>query len=79
VLLLTRIGRPAEALHAALERPTDSPMPSTLLASGMLPSLVELATAADAWDELLAACQARGDEITYAATLAARRQMQQRS
>ena len=79
VLLLTRLGRPAEALHAALERPTDSPMPSTLLASGMLPSLIELATAADAWDELLAACQARGDEITYAATLAARRQMQQRS
>jgi hypothetical protein len=48
-------------------------MPSALLASGMLPSLVELATAADAWDELLAACQARGDEITYVATLAARR------
>jgi len=79
VLLLTRLGRPAEALHAALERPADGPMPSALLASGMLPSLVELATAANSWDELLAACQTRGDEITYAATLAARRQMQQRS
>jgi len=77
VLLLTRLGRPAEALHAALERPTDGPMPSALLASGMLPSLVELATAANAWDELLAACEARGDEITYAATLAARGQKQQ--
>ena len=72
VLLLTRLGQPAAALHAALERPADGPMPSAMLASGMLPSLVELATAADAWDELLAACQARGDTITYAATLAAR-------
>jgi hypothetical protein len=52
-------------------------MPSALLASGMLPSLVELATAADAWDELLAACEARGDEITFAATLAARRRAHQ--
>jgi len=77
VLLLTRLGRPAEALHAALERPADGAMPSALLASGMLPSLVELATAADAWDELLAACEARGDEITYAATLAARRRAHQ--
>jgi len=73
VLLLTRLGQPAAALHAALERPADGPMPSAMLASGMLPSLVELATAADAWDELLAACQSRGDTITYAATLAARR------
>ncbi|MFM9198060.1 MAG: hypothetical protein ACKOWG_20430 [Planctomycetia bacterium] len=77
VLLLTRLGRPAEALHAALERPVDGPMPSTLLASGMLPSLVELATAAQAWDALLAACRERGDEITYAATLAARRHAHQ--
>jgi hypothetical protein len=78
VLLLTRLGQPAAALHAALERPADGPMPSAMLASGMLPSLVELATAADAWDELLAACQARGDTITYAATLAARRLTQER-
>jgi hypothetical protein len=73
VLLLTRLGRPAEALHAALERPAEGPMPSTMLASGMLPSLVELATAADSWDELLTACRERGDEITFAATLAARK------
>ena len=67
----------AEALHAALERPAEGPMPSTMLASGMLPSLVELATAAGSWDELLAACRERGDEITFAATLAARQRAHQ--
>jgi hypothetical protein len=77
VLLFTRLGRPKEALHAALERPAEGPMPSTMLASGMLPSLVELATAADSWDELLAACRERGDEITFAATLAARQRAHQ--
>ena len=77
VLLLTRLGRPAEALHAALERPAEGPMPSTMLASGMLPSLVELATAADSWDALLAVCRERGDEITFAATLAARKHAHQ--
>jgi hypothetical protein len=77
VLLLTRLGRPMEALHAALERPAEGPMPSTMLASGMLPSLVELATAADSWDALLAACRERGDEITFAATLAARQRAHQ--
>jgi hypothetical protein len=77
VLLLARLGRPKEALHAALERPAEGPMPSTMLASGMLPSLVELATAADSWDELLAACRERGDEITFAATLAARQRAHQ--
>ena len=77
VLLLTRLGRPGEALHAALERPAEGPMPSTMLASGMLPSLVELATAADSWDALLAVCRERGDEITFAATLAARKRAHQ--
>ncbi len=77
VLLLTRLGRPSEALHAALERPAEGPMPSAMLASGMLPSLVELAAAADSWDALLTACQTRGDEITYAATLAARQRAHQ--
>jgi len=72
VLLLIRLGRHQEALHAALERPAESAMPSTMLASGMLPSLVALATAANSWDELLKACQDRGDEITYAAAIAAR-------
>ena len=77
VLLLTRLGRPGEALHAALERPAEGPMPSTMLASGMLPSLVELATAADSWDALLAVCRERGDEITFAATLAVRKHAHQ--
>ena len=46
-------------------------MPSPMHASGMLPSLVELAAAGDAWDALRQACIARGDWVTYAATLAA--------
>jgi hypothetical protein len=40
-------------------------------ASGMLPSLVELAAAAGAWETLRAACRERGDAVTFAATLAA--------
>jgi hypothetical protein len=77
VLLLTRLGRSTEALHAALERPAEGPMPSIMLTSGMLPSLVEMATAADSWDALLAVCRERGDEITFAATLAARQRAHQ--
>lgn len=72
VLLLSRLARPREALAAALERPADARMPSVMQASGMLPSLVDLAAAGDAWDDLLAACRERGDEITFAAALAAR-------
>ncbi len=68
VLLLWRLGRPAEALHAALERPTDGGMPSLVQTSGMVPSLLELARKGDALDVLRAACRARGDEITFAAT-----------
>ena len=71
VLLLWRLGRPAEALHAALGRPSDHGMPSTVQAAGLLPSLVDLAAAAGEWDTLRRACIARGDEITYAATLVA--------
>jgi hypothetical protein len=71
VLLLWRLGRPAEALHVALGRPSDHGMPSTLQAAGMLPSLVDLAAAAGDWHTLRQACIARGDEITYAATLVA--------
>ena len=70
VLLLWRLNRPAEALHAALQRPQDEAMASTMQASGLLPSLVELAAAGNAWDALREACRLRGDEITFAATLA---------
>jgi hypothetical protein len=70
VLLLWRLGRPAEALHAALGRPADRGMPSTLEAAGLLPSLVDLATAAGDWATLRRACIDRGDAITFAATLA---------
>lgn len=73
VLLLWRLGRPAEAFQAALDRPSDQGMASTLQAAGLLPSVVELAAAADAWETLRTACIARGDEITYAAALVAER------
>lgn len=72
VLLLDRLGRPHEALSALLERPAEGQFPSPLQASGALPSIVDLAARADAWDDLLAACRARGDEITFAAAVAAR-------
>jgi hypothetical protein len=71
VLLLWRLGRPAEALHAALDRPADDGMPSALAATGMLPSLVELAVAADDHATLQSACRRHGDEITFMASLAA--------
>jgi hypothetical protein len=71
VLLLWRLDRPAEALRAALGRPSDHGMPSTVQAAGLLPSLVALAAAAGEWNTLRGACIARGDEITYAATLVA--------
>jgi len=73
VLLLWRLGRPAEALHAALERPADDGMPSLVQASGMVPPLLELARAGQAFDILRAACRERGDEITFAATYVAER------
>jgi hypothetical protein len=75
VLLLTRLGRPAEALHAALAgRRDDRGMPSPLQAAGALPSLVDLAAASGAWTLLRQACRDRDDEITFAATLVAEAQ-----
>jgi hypothetical protein len=70
-LLLWRLGRPAEALVAALERPADDGRDAAIAG---LPSLVELAAAGNAWDVLRQACRSRGDEVTFAATLAAERQ-----
>jgi hypothetical protein len=72
VLLLARLGRPAEALQAAIDRPRDAGQPSTLQAAGLMPSLVDLAQASGAWKILLDACRRHGDEVTFAATLAAR-------
>ena len=46
-------------------------MPSVVQATGMLPSLVELAASGDALDVLRRACRERGDEITFAATFLA--------
>lgn len=68
VYLLWRLDRPAEALHAALERPTDHGMLSVMQAIGMLPSLVELAIVGNSVEVLRKACRSRGDEITFAAT-----------
>lgn len=69
--LLWRLGRPADALHTALARPADHGMPSTMQSSGMLPPLVELAVSGGVVEPLLDACRKRGDEITFAAALAA--------
>lgn len=75
VLLLTRLGRPGEALHAAIARAgIDAGMPSPLQAAAALPSLVDLAAASGEWEMLRRACRDRGDEITFAATLVAERQ-----
>jgi hypothetical protein len=74
VLLLARIGRPAEALHAALSRPqNETAMPSPLQAAGAIPSVIDLAAASGEWDLLRRACRERGDEITFAAALVAER------
>ena len=75
VLLLARLARPAEALHAAISRPRDDRgMPSPLQAAAVLPSLVDLAAESGEWELLRRACRDRGDEITFAATLVAERQ-----
>ena len=74
VLLLARLGRPAEALHAALDRPRDDGMPSPLQVAGAMPSLLDLAAMANEWELLRRVCRDRGDDITFAATLIAERQ-----
>ena len=66
--LLWKLDRPAEAVQAALARPSDAGMPSLFQAAGMLPSLIDLAIQGDAVDLLSEACRQRGDEITFAAT-----------
>jgi hypothetical protein len=71
VLLLHRVGRAAEALQAAVNRPREGGPPSGMQAAGMLPSLVELAASSGQWEVLLEACRRHGDEITFAAALAA--------
>ncbi|MCE9632519.1 MAG: hypothetical protein K8S94_17680 [Planctomycetia bacterium] len=77
VLLLTRLKRPAEALHAAIARPRDDGMPSPLQAAGALPSLVDLAAESGEWELLRRASSDRGDEITFAASLIAEYQKNQ--
>jgi hypothetical protein len=76
VLLLHRVGRDAEALRAAVDRPREGGPPSAMQSAGMLPSLVELAASSGQWEVLLDACRRHGDEITFAAALAARAALQ---
>jgi hypothetical protein len=74
VLLLWRLGRAGDALRAALaHRPREDDLPRARLPAGLLPSLVDLAATANDWDALRQACRDRGDEVTFAATLAAER------
>lgn len=73
VLLLARLGRTAEALHESIRRPREGSPPSTFQAAGLLPSLVTLAQTSGQWDTLLQACRQHGDEVTFAAALAAKR------
>jgi len=70
-LLLWRLDRPAAALAALLARPGDGPPHGESLPPGSLPSVVDLAAAGGDFGPLRAACRARGDEITFAATLVA--------
>jgi hypothetical protein len=70
VFLLTRLGRPGEALHAAVNRRSEAGPPSTMQAAGLLSSVVELAAASGDWKTLLDACRRHGDEVTFAAALA---------
>ena len=74
VFLLTRLGRAGEALETAVNRRGEAGPPSTMQAAGLLPSLVELAAASGNWETLLEACRRHGDEVTFAAALAARGQ-----
>ena len=72
VLLLHRLGRDAEALQAAVDRPREGGAPSAMQAAGLLPSLVDLAASSGRWEVLLDACRRHGDEITFAAAVASR-------
>ena len=72
VLLLHRLGRDAEALQAAVDRPREGGAPSAMQAAGLLPSLVDLAAASGRWEVLLDACRRHDDEITFAAAVASR-------
>jgi hypothetical protein len=72
VLLLHLVGRDAEALQAAVDRPREGGPPSAMQSAGMLPALIELAASSGQWEVLLDACRRHGDEITFAAALAAR-------
>lgn len=66
--LLTRIGRPAQAIAAALKL-----SPKAVQPIGLSPSLIELATQAKDFTAVLNHCQEQGDILGYAACLAAQK------
>ncbi|WP_425617189.1 hypothetical protein NA78x_000860 [Anatilimnocola sp. NA78] len=65
--LLARLGKPAEAIAAAIKL-----NPKTVAPIGMAPSLMELATQSRQFDAVLSHCQEQGDILGYAAVLAAK-------
>jgi hypothetical protein len=68
LVLLTRAGRPAEALEAYVElAPRDRDL------SRLAPTLLELAELSGQWDRYAAACRDRGDLLGYAAGILAQR------
>lgn len=62
--LLSRVGRPREALEAAVEL-----FPKGMQAVGIAPTLLELARACGAYEPMLEFCRSRGDLLGYAAGL----------
>jgi hypothetical protein len=67
LILLTRIGRPGDALAAFAEL-----VPRGQELSPHAPTLLELATASGDWDAYDRICQERDDMIGYAAGVMAR-------
>jgi hypothetical protein len=79
VVLLARVGRAGEALQAALEFLPGPDERAGQPSTGLVPSLVDLATASGTWEPLLEACHRRDDPVTFAAALAAYHQCQPKS
>jgi hypothetical protein len=67
LILLTRLGRHAEALDEMARL-----VPHDVALSRYAPSMLELARVSAAWDKYLEAAQARGDLVAYAAGLVER-------
>jgi len=62
--LLTRVGKPAEAMHFLIKK-----MPRGMRPFGIAPSLLELAVASNDFQPMLNLARERGDLVGYAAAL----------